>query len=179
MDPKDDETVTDVADVAEVKQEANLRRRSSVGRSIRRSQSTNNGLTFEDQLLVLVDNGDIAVQDKIARMVNLSVSATCRSLLRDNDRMVHVEPGSADDKKADVTENLASFLGQRDLLLESHLQELALKVERLKSLKGSHTVSRSHVVEVAVVARLRDDVERRKRRLVGPVAEPEKPSSMW
>jgi len=122
-----DETVTTrAAETAATAAAAALRhRRSSVGHSIRRSQSTTNGLTFEDQLLVIADNDGMSARDKLTKLVNLSVTATCRALLKENDQLINLKPGSSDDRRADLIDTLASALGQRELLQETHLELLA------------------------------------------------------
>jgi len=133
-----DETATTTAAAeAAATAAANLRRRSSVGHSIRRSQSTNNGLTFEDQLLVISDNQSMSARDKVAKLVNLSVTATCRSLQKENDQLINLEPGSIDDKRADLVDSMASALGQRDLLFDTHLTELSKVADRLRAAKSA------------------------------------------
>jgi len=135
-----------------------LKRRSSVGRSIRRSQSTaNNGLTFEDQLMVLVGNDSMSVEERIAKMVNLSVSATCRTLLRENDRLVDLQPGSRDDLQAELTDNLASSLPKKELLRQTDVAAMSGFVKRLKAAKakGQQQGSSKATSSAMVSSRLR------------------------
>ena len=52
----------------------NLRRRSSVARSIRRSQSGPAGITFEQQLLASIQgNETITTEEKIEKLISLSM----------------------------------------------------------------------------------------------------------
>ena len=76
-----------------------------------------NGLTFEDQLLVIADNtAEVSVEEKVRKVVNLAISATCRALLNENDKLIDLEPGSSDEKRAELVDTLASALGQRPLM---------------------------------------------------------------
>merc|ERR1719295_2220506 len=115
-----------------------LKRRSSVGHSIRRSQSGANGLTFEDQLLVIADNtADVSVNEKVRKVVNLAISATCRALLNENDKLIDLEPGSSDEKRAELVDTLASALGQRPLMQETHLSEVGSFIGKMAGAKSA------------------------------------------
>jgi len=115
-----------------------LKRRSSVGHSIRRSQSGANGLTFEDQLLVIADNtADVSVKEKVRKVVNLAISATCRALLNENDKLIDLEPGSSDEKRAELVDTLASALGQRPLMQETHLSEVGSFIGKMAGAKSA------------------------------------------
>ena len=83
----------------------------------------------------------MSARDKVAKLVNLSVTATCRSLQKENDQLINLEPGSIDDKRADLVDSMASALGQRDLLFDTHLTELSkVKVHIFVQADGKHQV---------------------------------------
>lgn len=134
----------------------NLKRRSSVGQSIRRSQSNNSGLTFEDQLMLLVGNKAMTLNERITKMVNLSVTATCRSLLRENDKVVTLPPvGSKEERQAELVDSLASSVGQKELLDTNQVKDISLAVDSMKASKAINDSNGSNKPPQLMSSRLR------------------------
>ena len=122
------------------KSKAPLKRRSSVARSIRRSQSNGAqpGFTFEQQVVAsTLSNDKITVEEKLAKMVALSLSATIKSLQQENEQLEVGANLNLDDPKGDLVDHLVSTLALKPLLNEAGLENITKKVTTFKKSASS------------------------------------------
>ena len=111
----------------------NLRRRSSVARSIRRSQSGPAGITFEQQLLASIQgNETITTEEKIEKLISLSMKETLKFLQQENEQMEMGSDSAADDTRGDMIDNLVTRLGRQPLLMEKNIKRLASQTNDFK-----------------------------------------------
>ena len=107
----------------------NLRRRSSVARSIRRSQSGPAGITFEQQLLAsLQGNVDATKEEIIEKIVSLSLKATLKSLQQENEQIEICTSQTIDDTQGDLIDHLVNNLSRQPLLAEEGSKTLATQI---------------------------------------------------
>ena len=112
----------------------NLRRRSSVARSIRRSQSGPAGITFEQQLLASVQgNIKITTEEKIEKLISLSMKETLKFLQQENEQMEMGGEHTTDDIKGDMIDSLVTRLGRQPLVKEKDIRHLASQTNDFSS----------------------------------------------
>ena len=105
----------------------NLKRRSSVARSIRRSQSNTgpHGFTFEQQLIAsTLANDNSTSEEKLQKIVKLSLSATVKTLQQENEQLEVGTNLDIDNARADLIDHHVSTLGRKPLLKEKDIEYL-------------------------------------------------------
>ena len=114
-----------------------LKRRSSVARSIRRSQSTTGppGFTFEQQVKASTGaSGNITFEEKICKIVSLSLSATVKTLQQENEQIEIGANHNIDDVRADLIDHLVSRSGRNALLNENDVKKISTNINHLKNI---------------------------------------------
>ena len=104
----------------------NLRRRSSVGRSIRRSQSGPTGITFEQQLLASIQgNSTITTQEKFEKVISLSLKEALKSLQQENEQMEMDRNRTTEDITGDTIDHVVDRLSRQPLLSNENIKKLS------------------------------------------------------
>merc|ERR1711994_110323 len=104
----------------------NLRRRSSVGRSIRRSQSGPAGITFEQQLSASIQgNGTITTEEKFEKVISLSLKEALKSLQQENEQMEMDRNRTTEDITGDTIDHLVDRLSRQSLLSDENIKILS------------------------------------------------------
>ena len=57
--------------------------------------------------------------------------------MNENDKLIDLEPGSSDEKRAELVDTLASALGQRPLMQETHLSEVGSFIGKMAGAKSA------------------------------------------
>ena len=113
-----------------------LKRRSSVARSIRRSQSTTGipGYTFEQQVIASTrSNINITLEEKMGKIVSLSLSATVKTLQQENEQLEVGANHNIDDVRADLIDHLVSASGRNALLNEKNIKIITANINEFKN----------------------------------------------
>ena len=113
----------------------NLKRRSSVARSIRRSQSTTgpHGFTFEQQLIAsTLANASSTTEEKLQKIIALSLSATVKTLQQENEQLEVGANLDIDDVRADLIDHHVKHSGRKPLLEEKHIDKLTKRITAFK-----------------------------------------------
>ena len=114
----------------------NLKRRSSVARSIRRSQSNagQSGFTFEQQLLASTSANDrITAEEKLAKVIALSLSATIKTLQQENEQIEVGTKENVDDPRANLIDKLVGGSGVKPLMSETEISSIISKINQYKN----------------------------------------------
>lgn len=128
-----DKSPSPIREEALVRDKKNLRRKSSMAHSIRRSRSMT-GIAFEDQVGAI--DTSAPVSDKLSQLASISLSAASRSVQREYDNIIDDNP------QADLVDHLKSRLGMTPLLSDKLLAQLVEQVDALSSCKGDHVPSK-------------------------------------